>query len=142
MGCQNAVWPVGKARLAKLALRIARTFLGRSLLGWLFAYMSFALPVQRLRETKFLVAFRHPKPSYAIHILLVPKRAIRALSALTPEDNDFLFDLIPTVQSLVAEFNLEQIGYRLIVNGGTCQDLEQLHFHLIAGVPIDAAPER
>ncbi|MDX9953290.1 MAG: HIT domain-containing protein [Anaerolineae bacterium] len=94
--------------------------------------MSFALPVHRLRETPTLLAFHHPRPSYPLHILLVPKRAIGSLSEIQPTDNDFLADLFTTVQSLIAEFNLEARGYRLIANGGQYQDVPQLHFHLIA----------
>jgi diadenosine tetraphosphate (Ap4A) HIT family hydrolase len=36
------------------------------------------------------------------------------------------------IQSLVVEFRLEEIGYRLIVNGGKYQDVPQLHFHLVS----------
>ena len=95
--------------------------------------MSFAIPVHRLRETKTLIAFYHPKPSYAVHILLVPKQAVTSLMALEPDDAAFLTDLIATMQSLVRELNLEPAGYRLIANGGEYQDVPQLHFHLVSG---------
>lgn len=52
------------------------------LIGWIFAHMSFAIPVQRLRETKTLMAFYHPKPAYAFHVLLVPKKAVASLMEL------------------------------------------------------------
>ena len=97
--------------------------------------MSFAIPVQRLRETARLMAFHHPRPSYPVHILLVPKKAIADLAALTAADADFMLDLFSTVQSLVVEFQLEKAGYRLITNGGPYQALPQLHFHLISGLP-------
>ncbi|NJM39812.1 MAG: HIT domain-containing protein [Anaerolineae bacterium] len=95
--------------------------------------MSFVIPVHRLRETHTLIAFYHPKPSYAVHILLVPKRAVFSLMALAPDDAAFLTDLMTTVQSLVRELNLELAGYRLIANGGEYQDVPQLHFHLVSG---------
>ena len=110
-----------------LLFRIARSRIGR-----LFAHMSFALPLHRLRETQSLVAFHHPRPSYPVHILLVPKKAIASLTELTTGDKDFIADLFPTVQSLVAEFDLEAAGYRLVVNGGPSQDVAVLHFHLIS----------
>jgi histidine triad (HIT) family protein len=94
--------------------------------------MSFALPVARVRETPTLIAFHHPRPSYAVHIVLVPKRAIASLAALTPADADFPGDLFAAVQNLVAELRLEQTGYRLIANGGAYQEVAQLHFHLVA----------
>lgn len=119
-------------RSLTLFRRFARSPLARSIIGWSFAHMSFALPVHRLRETPALLAFHHPQPSYPLHILLVPKRAIASLSELQPTDGDFLTDLFAAVQSLVAEFELEQVGYRLIANGGSFQDVPQLHFHLIS----------
>ncbi len=92
--------------------------------------MSFAIPVKRLRETKTLMAFHHPKPSYPFHVLIVPKKAVRSLKELDARDTEFLTDLYVTAQSLVDEFQLP--AYRLIVNGGEFQDFPQLHFHLIS----------
>lgn len=101
-------------------------------IGWIFAHMSFAIPVKRLRETDTLMAFRHPKPAYPFHVLIVPKKAVASLADLDPADTVFLTDLYSTVQSLVDEFTLP--AYRLIVNGGEFQDFPQLHFHLIGDV--------
>jgi len=97
--------------------------------------MSFAIPVHRLRETNSLIAFHHPQPTYPLHILLVPKKGIASLTDLGPADTDFLSDLFSTVQSLVAEFNLGETGYRLIANGGQYQEIPQLHFHLVSDIP-------
>ena len=97
---------------------------------WVFAHMSFAIPVKRLRETDTLMAFYHPKPSYPFHVLIVPKKAVASLTDLDPADTAFLTDLYSTVKSLVDEFKLP--AYRLIVNGGEFQDFPQLHFHLIS----------
>ena len=102
------------------------------LIGWIFAHMSFAIPVIRLHETETLLAFHHPKPSYPFHVLLVPKKAVASLKELDTRDIAFLTDLYSTVQSLVAEFQLS--AYRLIVNGGEYQDFPQLHFHLISDI--------
>ena len=101
-------------------------------IGWVFAHMSFAIPVKRLRETDTLMAFYHPKPAYPFHVLLMPKKAVTRLTDLDPADTVFLTDLFSTVQSLVEEFHLP--AYRLIVNGGEFQDFPQLHFHLISDV--------
>ncbi len=102
------------------------------IIGWIFANMSFAIPVQRLRETETLMAFYHPKPAYKFHVLLVPKKAIPSLKDFDSHDSVFLADLYSTMQSLVDEFHLA--AYRLIVNGGEYQDFPQLHFHLISDV--------
>lgn len=99
--------------------------------------MSFALPVDRLRETASLLAFRHPRPSYPWHVLLVPKKPIASLGDLDPlTDGEFLSDLFSTTRNLVEEYHLTENGYRLIVNGGTYQDFPYLHFHLISDVTL------
>jgi histidine triad (HIT) family protein len=102
------------------------------LIGWIFAHMSFLIPAKRLRETDTLIVFHHPKPAYAFHVLLVPKRPVVSLKELDPKDSAFLADLYSTAQSLVDEFDLS--AYRLIVNGGEYQEFPQLHFHLISDV--------
>ena len=102
------------------------------LLGWIFAHMSFAIPVKRLHETATLMAFYHPKPSYKFHVLLVPKKSVASLKDFDSRDTAFLADLYSTVQNLVKEYHLS--AYRLIVNGGEYQDFPQLHFHLISDV--------
>ena len=118
--------------LGKILFKIARSPISTLFMGWAFAYFSFAIPVKRLRETKTLMAFYHPKPSWAFHILIVPKRAVAKLPALSPTDADFMTDLFQTVASLVEEFGLEERGYRLMANGGPYQDVPQLHFHLLS----------
>jgi histidine triad (HIT) family protein len=98
----------------------------------MFAHMSFAIPVKRLRETDTLMAFHHPKPSYPFHVIIVPKKEVASLMQIGPSDAVFLSDLYSTVQSLVNEFKLP--AYRLIVNGGEFQEFPQLHFHLVAEI--------
>ncbi len=113
-------------------MRLARSrWMGR-VIGWMFAHMSFAIPVRRLRETPTLLAFHHPQPVYALHILIVPKAARGGLADLSAADAAFLVDLFDVVRSLAAEFALDETGYRLVANGGAYQDIPHLHFHLIA----------
>ena len=95
--------------------------------------MSFILPVDRLAETETLIAFFHPQPAYRFHVVIVPKASYPTLEDLPPTDSAFLGDLFATTQSLVKRFDLNEGGYRLIVNGGTYQDFPHLHFHLVSG---------
>lgn len=120
-----------RVALSKAAFFIVRLVPIRLLIGWIFQYMSFAIPAQKLRQTNTLLAFYHPYPAYPVHILIVPRRAVPGLDALKDSDQDFLVDLFSVVQSLVIDLNLNERGYRLVVNGGKYQDIPQLHFHLI-----------
>lgn len=125
-------------RIRRVLFTLARSSLAGWVVGWLFAHMSFVIPVSRLRETDTLIAFHHPKPSHSVHILLVPKRKLPNLLAVGPAETDFFTDLYRIVQELVVEFVLEEPGYTLLVNGGAYQDVPQLHFHLISGRMDDA----
>ena len=118
--------------MKQFLLKLARTRPAGKIIGWLLTNMSFVIPGKRLRETETLIAFHHPQPSYPTHILLLPKRPYASLQTLNPNDTAFLTDLFTAVQSLVAEFQLAEKGYRLISNGGDFQDVEHLHFHLIS----------
>ena len=118
--------------LGRGLLSLARARPGSAVLRWVLTHMSSLLPVRRLRETETLIAFYHPQPSYATHILLVPKGAYASLMALPAESTDLMRDLLRTVQDLVRELGLERGGYRLIANGGSYQEVPHLHFHLVS----------
>jgi len=108
---------------------LARSSLGSLLIGWVFAHASFILPLKRVRETKTIIAFHHPQPNYATHIILIPKKAIRGVHAITRADGDTLIEIVQTANQIARELNLSH--YKLIVNAGAYQDVMQLHFHLI-----------
>lgn len=123
---------IARDAISRGVLRLARSRWSRVLLGWVMSKMSFAIPVRRLHETEDLIAFQHPRPSHTVHILLVPKRPFANLMAVPLDATGFLRGLLETVQLLVHEYDLEDKGYRLIVNGGQYQEVPHLHFHLIS----------
>lgn len=123
--------------MSKFHYRLAGSAIGGALLGWVFSNLSFVLPVDRLAETETLIAFHHPDPSYTTHILLVPKRKYKSVLEIPSDDIDFMRDLFDTVKKLVHISGLEELGYRLVVNGGDAQDIPQLHFHLISDVSLE-----
>ena len=89
----------------------------------------FAIPRKRLYETPSLLAFFHPKPSHAFHVVFLPRKPVRSLAEMEPSD-PFLGDLVVSVQWLVREYQLP--SYRLVVNGGEYQECPHLHCHLIS----------
>jgi histidine triad (HIT) family protein len=126
---QSKVWSI---RVRKFLYSIAKTEFGGMLLHWIFAYFSAAVPGEKLADTDSLLAFPHPSPSYPLHILIVPKEKFSSLKDLPSDEGTFEADLFSTVNDLVEKFSLEEGGYRLIVNGGSAQEVNHLHFHLIS----------
>jgi histidine triad (HIT) family protein len=117
-------------QLSQLLFRLARSRIGGLVIGWGFAHMSYLMPLKKIHETDLIIAFEHPKPAHAIHILIVPKRNASSFMELT--DKDIQHDIFSSAQYLIDKLGLAETGYRLIVNGGEYQDVRQLHFHLIA----------
>ena len=122
----------GLINISRILFTVARSRMGELIIGWSFAYMSSLIPVDRLFETDMVVAFQHPKPSHQTHILIVPKRQVRSLLALTEAEMPIVHDVIATTQHLVKELALEEGGFSLLVNGGAYQDVMQVHWHLIS----------
>ena len=120
-----------------MLLKLARSNVGRRIVGGMFEHLNAFLPVNRMLETQHLIAFRHPKPAYPIHILIVPKKSIPDLSCLADQPGEYrsalMEELLYCVRDLVLQMNLERRGYRLIVNGGGYQEVGELHFHLVSG---------
>ena len=95
------------------------------------------LPIERIAETHTVLAFHHPQPAYAVHILIVPKKTIHDLLSFTDDTMIYARDALLMAQRLIRQLSLDEAGYRLIVNGGEYQDVKQVHFHLISGPPLD-----
>ena len=119
-------------------LRLARTTWASRWVGWLFARHSRWLPLRRLRETEGAVAFWHPRPAYAVHVLIVPKQALASLADLSSGAPNPAAELLAVAVDVAHVLGLEPVGYRLILNGGAYQDVKQVHLHLVA----DQAPPR
>jgi histidine triad (HIT) family protein len=124
-----------------LLFSIAKTGIGGWLLHRIFAHFSFLIPGEKLIETDTLIAFHHPIPAYPLHILIVPNAKLKNLAALPTKDQQFESDLFQAVNELVGQFDLTQMGYRLIVNGGQNQEIPHLHFHLISESGIQKEDE-
>lgn len=120
--------------VGRLLFKVARSRAGGVLVRWGFSHASAAIPVRRLAETERVLAFYHPKPSYPLHVLIVPKHSVPTLLALNDAHLPIMSDVIRVTQQLVRELRLHEGGYTLMVNGGAYQDVRQLHFHLVGEV--------
>ena len=116
----------------RFLLQLARSAWIGTLINWFFAHCSFLIPVRRLYESETLLAFSHPQPSYPVHILLVPKKAIRSLANVEASDSGLFLEILQTGRLLAQKLDLTQTSYQLILNAGAYQNVPQLHVHLIS----------
>jgi histidine triad (HIT) family protein len=89
--------------------------------------------VQTVKETANVLAFRHTRPSYPVHIVVIPKRHIASLIALTAEDDDLLLEMMGVIREIAAQMLADYGACRVITNLGAYQDSKHLHWHIVSG---------
>ena len=92
------------------------------------------IPADIVFEDEKCIAFRDIHPMAPVHILVVPKKVIASVDALTPEDSNLVGHLFLAIQKIAKEQGLAN-GYRVITNIGpdAGQTVDHLHFHLLGG---------
>lgn len=88
-----------------------------------------ALPYLEAESTE-CVAVRHPKPQGAYHITYLPKRDVRNVMELTPQDVPYLLGCLALAREHAAKAGIT--NYRLLSNGPDLQHVTYFHFHVIA----------
>lgn len=85
-------------------------------------------------EDERCLAFRDIHPAAPVHVLVIPKRAIRSLAEVSDDDAALLGHLLTVVARLARELKLAD-GYRVVANTGADggQSVDHLHFHLLGG---------
>ena len=91
-------------------------------------------PVEVLVETETVLAFRHTRPFWPVHVVVIPKLHISSL--LTIEDNTLLIELLEVVKQVAADIVDKHSAARVLTNLGEYQDSKHLHFHVISGEQI------
>ena len=86
-------------------------------------------------EDDEIIAFKDVNPQAPIHILVIPKKHIKSIIDLTDEDEMLVGKMYTAVRKIAKKLNIEESGFRLIVNCGkdAGQEVPHLHFHILAG---------
>ena len=99
------------------------------------------IPSDRVHEDDEILAFRDINPRAPTHVLVIPRRHIADVDALTDEDGLLLARLFGVIRAIANEAGLER-GYRVVTNVGpeSGQSVFHLHFHLLGGRPMSWPP--
>jgi len=126
--------------LSNILFKLAKMPLGDFIVGAVFTHLTPILPVNKIQETDKAVAFWHPKPYWEKHILIVPKKPIKNLFSIDSRnavDSSYIMGCFELIQKVVKQQNWEDGSYSVLVNGGTIQEVNQLHFHLFSGGEVN-----
>jgi hypothetical protein len=76
------------------------------------------------------VGVRHPKPEGRYHMVYLPRRDVRNIMELTPEDVPYLTGCLALAREDIVRAGIRD--YRLVSNGPALQQVTYMHFHVIA----------
>jgi histidine triad (HIT) family protein len=89
-------------------------------------------PIVRIRETDDVLAYRHTRPFFETHFVVVPKRHIASL--LDPSFSDpELLSLLHVVRDVAADVVEHRGACRITTNLGAYQDSKHLHWDVVSG---------
>lgn len=93
------------------------------------------VPTEFVYQDEDVVAFRDIHPQAPVHILIIPKKHLENLNAVTEVDHLLMGKIIGAAKVIAASEHINDSGYRLQVNNGANanQVIKHLHFHLLGG---------
>ena len=93
------------------------------------------IPSDKVYEDDEILAFKDINPAAPIHILVIPKKHIESLLKLEEADYELVGKIQKVINKLAKQLNIEEEGFRVIVNCGkdAGQEVMHLHYHLLAG---------
>ena len=93
------------------------------------------IPSSIIYEDQEAICIKDINPIAKIHLLIIPKKPISRLSQSTNQDQKLLGHLLLLAQKIAKQQNINQTGYRIIINNGkdAGEEIPHLHLHLIGG---------
>jgi len=94
------------------------------------------IPVNKIYEDDFAIAFNDINPQAPVHILIIPRGKYTDFSDFAENASDEeIAGYFRAVAKVAKEKDLKEGGYRLLMNMGKAagQEVPHLHTHLFAG---------
>lgn len=93
------------------------------------------IPANTVYEDEDVIAFKDINPQAPIHLLIVPKEHVASIMEITEDNKEIVNKIIKVAQNLAQQNNIDNKGFRLVVNTGDDggQTVKHLHFHLLGG---------
>jgi len=89
------------------------------------------IPTKFVHKDDDIFVFHDINPKAPTHLLIVPREHIKTFLDLEDKHSWLLTKMIKVVQRLVRDKKLEK-SFRVLINGGTHQIVDHLHFHLLS----------
>lgn len=99
------------------------------------------IPADIIYEDDLCLAFRDVAPQAPTHFLMIPKKEIENIAALSDEDQKLAGHMLLKIRDVAKEQGLGE-GFRVVANCGRegGQSVDHLHFHVLAGRQLKWPP--
>lgn len=91
------------------------------------------VPFKKVAETDQVLAFHHTQPYWPLHIVVIPKRHIPSLAAVSPEDLPVVQEMMTVAAAICRDVTESHGGCRISSNCGDHQTTKHLHFYIHSG---------
>ena len=100
------------------------------------------IPSTEVYRDDDIFAFEDINPAAPTHILVVPVKHLKDISAANGEDRDLLGKILLIANQIAEERGLTQDGFRYVINTGKHggQTVYHLHLHVIGGRSLSWPP--
>lgn len=98
------------------------------------------IPASIIFENDNIIAFHDIHPKAPSHILIIPKKHIASVNEIDETDQMLTGELIMVAKKIAKDLNIDQTGYRLVINTlqYAGQEVAHLHLHLIGGSKLSS----
>ncbi len=100
------------------------------------------IPTHLVYQDDQVIAFNDINPQAPIHLLVIPRKHISTLNEITDADTPIVGHMVKIAQQLAQANNLDEKGYRMVMNcnehGG--QTIFHIHLHLLGGRQLQWPP--
>lgn len=95
------------------------------------------IPADIVYEDDQVICFNDIAPQAPVHVLIVPKRHVDNILGCA-QDTEILVDIAKAVYKVTEKLNLQEDGFRTIINTGANggQTVNHLHWHIIGGIKL------
>lgn len=93
------------------------------------------IPASIVYEDDQVLAFNDINPQAPLHALVIPKRHIHSLNALSPQDDAIVGELVRRAAAIARDKGYADRGFRTVfnTNAEAGQTVFHIHLHLLAG---------
>lgn len=100
------------------------------------------IPVEIIYEDDLVIAFRDTTPQAPVHALVIPKKPVENILALTAADRELAGAILLAAGEVARRLGLAETGVRVVFNAGSDggQTVPYLHAHILGGRPLAWPP--